>query len=75
MEVYTKWESREVLVAYGIIMNDMASENLANYEAVNSNDKPSKPPAYKVKFITHEMIEREMALKEKEQLFHSGKNH
>jgi len=57
-DVFYTWESCEVLVTYGILMNRISVQNFVAYED-SKRDKP-KPPGdkYFVKFIDPKSQER-----------------
>lgn len=62
LEVYRTWESTEVLIAFGIMMNEMSIQQWNDYQSSLNPDR--KMPAPEAKFIvpfkTLEMIEYEM---------------
>lgn len=58
LEVYTKWESTELLIAFGIMMNDSSKEAWANWVSQQNPDKkPTEPESeYAVPFRSLEMV-------------------
>lgn len=51
LEVYTSWESTEVLIAFGIIVNADSQEAYANYVSQQNPDKkPTAPEKWQIPF-------------------------
>ncbi len=62
LEVFTKWESTEVMIAFGILMNNISKEVWANYQSKLNPDRKETPPdsEYSVPFKTLKMVQYEM---------------
>lgn len=57
-EVFGEWESLEVLITFGILLNDVSKENWASYQASKKNAKPIIPKSeFAVTFKTLDMLE------------------
>lgn len=61
LEVFTKWESTEVMIAFGIMMNNNSKEAWAIYQSKLNPEKKETPPEaqYDVPFKTLKMLHYE----------------
>lgn len=69
-EVLVDWSCEEVLVTFGVYMNDLAYEKYSEYQSLDSKTKGKipAPPEYAIKFITLDQLEELNApLSEEEQ--------
>lgn len=60
MEIMKTWKCEELLVAFGVYMNERMAAKYAEYKALDSKEKAKIKPApteYAVKFITFNQLE------------------
>lgn len=58
-EVLIDWSCEEVLVTFGVYMNDLAYEKYSEYQGLDTKTKGKvpAPPEYAIKFITLDQLE------------------
>lgn len=59
-EVIYEWESLEVLITFGVLMNAISMESWNSYKQTQDNYKPEIPEKYAIPFKTLKMIEHEL---------------
>lgn len=58
-EILTTWGCEELLVCYGVYVNEQMRENYYEYEALPSDTKRTvkhKPTPYAIKFVTFDQL-------------------
>lgn len=68
-EVLTTWSACELLIAFGVYMNERNAEKYAEYQSLDPKTKASikdKPKEYAIKFVTFEQFGELMATQTEE---------
>lgn len=71
LTVLTEWNCEELLVTFGVYMNELMDEKYAEYQTLDSTAKSKveiKPKEYALRFVTFEQLEQANKPKSEEQI-------